>query len=175
MSPGCLPKLNRLRHHRARLELLSLTRARRTFAFVAATAVFASSLTSIVNCASLCVAAASGASNCARAVTETPLCHGNPNSDPVSVPASSGRGSTPDCPSRNCPGQHSVSTLQALVTPAVTLSATRGPGFDVRLGPWSPSTAFQLLPQSPGRCGFSHSPPRSSGRSICTQGSLFRI
>jgi hypothetical protein len=175
MSPGCLPKLKPLRHHRTRSELPTLTRARRIPGIVAATAVFASSLTSIINCASLCAAAASGASNWASAVTEAPLCHGNPSSNPVSVPASRGPGSTPDCPSRNCPGQHSVSTLQALLTPPVTLSATRGPGFDARLGPWSPSTAFHLLPQIPVRCGFSHSPPRSSGRAICTQESLFRI
>jgi hypothetical protein len=175
MSRGCSRKLKRLRHHRTRSGLPTLTRARRTPGIVAATAVFASSLTSIVNCVSLCAAAASGASNCASAVTEAPLCHGDPSSVPVSVPASRGRGSRPDCPSRNCPGQHSVSTLQALLTPPVTLSATRGAGFDARLGPWSPSTAFHLLPQILARCGFSHSPPRTSGRSICTQESLFRI
>ena len=175
MSPVCLQKLRRLRHHRARLELPILTRDRRTFGIVAAAAVFASSLTSIVNCATRCVLTSAGALNCGRTAAETPPCHGNPNSDPVSVPASHDAGDTQECPSRSCPGQHSISILQAVVTPTATLSPVRGPGSGARLGPWSPSAMLRPLPQIPARRGFSHSPPRTSGRSICKQESRFRI
>ena len=148
--------------------------ARRIFGIVAAAAVFLTSLTSVIDCANLCVLTSAGTSNCRRTAAQAPLCHGNSNTHSACLP-SDGPEHRRDCPSRNCPGQHLVSTLQARMAPALTLPAGRGSGSDARLDPWSPSSAPQFLPKVPLRCRVSHPPPSLNGPSIRTLQSLFRV
>jgi hypothetical protein len=142
-------------------DAMSLGRRRDITAILAATAVLAASLTSVVNCAGSCAASASAA---------CPFAHGNSSDQSCHRTAMPGSSHQPER-GQKCPGHYSTATLTARVTtpasPVLHLLVVD------RVVPYE--GLVRIHNQFSLASTFSHSLPSLSGRSICRFESLLRI